>query len=299
MARRRKLVESQGRYPIRNTDPRGSLIMQVRPSCLYPSASCGRMAVVPLIDSVEKIPILGVGVSAITMPRVAQAIEDAIIQGTKIRLVFCSTHTLVESQSDQRLLEAVNGSDIVAPDGMPLVWLCNARGGRGTQRVYGPDAMLAFCEYGLRLGWRHYFYGSTDETLEILTARLAHRFPGLALAGSYSPPFRTLSPQEDDEIVERINAAKPDLIWVGLGMPKQELWMAQHRLNLDAPVLLGVGAAFDFHSGTVRQAPRWMQRSGTEWLFRLLQEPRRLWKRYLIGNSRFLWLLGREIVTGR
>ncbi|MPZ48201.1 MAG: WecB/TagA/CpsF family glycosyltransferase [Dehalococcoidia bacterium] len=257
------------------------------------------MALLLETEQVTRVPILRVNVSAITMPRAAATVKDAILQGKRIRLIFCTTHTLVESQSDPRLMDAVNGSDVVAPDGMPLVWLCNARGGKGTRRVYGPDAMLAFCEYGLQLGWRHYFYGSRDETLEALKTRLAQRFPGLAIAGSYSPPFRPLSPEEDQEIVGRINAAEPDLIWVGLGMPKQELWMAEHRPRLDAPALLGVGAAFDFHSGIVRQAPLWMQRSGTEWLFRLAQEPRRLWKRYLIGNSRFLWLLGREILTRR
>ncbi len=196
-------------------------------------------------------------------------------------------------------MRAVNGSDIVATDGMPLVWLSRLKGARAIDRVYGPDALLAFCEHGLTRGWRHFFYGGTPESVGRLTNRLQARFPGLQVAGSHAPPFRPLTDVEKADVIEQINSANPDLVWVGLGMPKQELWSAEFQPHLDAPVLLAVGAAFDFHAGTVKQAPHWMQRASMEWLYRLVQEPRRLWRRYLIGNTRFVWLVGRELLSGR
>jgi N-acetylglucosaminyldiphosphoundecaprenol N-acetyl-beta-D-mannosaminyltransferase len=170
---------------------------------------------------------------------------------------------------------------------MPLVWCCR-RVGLPTERVYGPDLMLAVLEQGVQAGWRSYFYGGLPGVADQLAARMSERFPGLVVAGTHSPPFGPLSPEEDDEIVARINAAEPDLVWVGLSTPKQERWMAAHVGRLQAPVLLGVGAAFDFHAGRVRQAPSWVQRSGMEWAYRLSREPRRLWRRYLRNNPAFV-----------
>lgn len=245
----------------------------------------------------ERVDILGVRVAALTIPRALGLIATAVASRSKIRFVFATVHTVTECQRQPALLEAVNHS-VVAPDGMPLVWLSRRRSRSDVRRVYGPDMLIATCEDGLARGYRHFFYGSTDETVQALIARLSARFPGLAVAGAYSPPFRPLSAAEEDDVLARINAAEPDIVWVGLGMPRQELWIARYEERLNTPVLMAVGAAFDFHAGTVRQAPSWMQRAGLEWLFRLIQEPRRLWRRYLLGNSRFVWLLLRERLSG-
>jgi N-acetylglucosaminyldiphosphoundecaprenol N-acetyl-beta-D-mannosaminyltransferase len=243
-----------------------------------------------------RIDVLGVQLTPMTLDRAGDIAAEAVASRRKLTAAFCTVHTVVEAQKAQTFRDAINSTDIAATDGMPLVWLCRLKGAKGVGRVYGPDTLLALCEKGVPLGWRHYFYGGSDEELTGLTTRLRRAFPGLRIAGTYSPPFRALSDEEKQADADRINAAQPDLVWVGLGNPKQELWMAEFRGRLEAPLILAVGAAFAFHAGKVKQAPRWMQRSGTEWLFRLLQEPRRLWKRYLVSNSRFLWLLARETV---
>jgi N-acetylglucosaminyldiphosphoundecaprenol N-acetyl-beta-D-mannosaminyltransferase len=168
--------------------------------------------------------------------------------------------------------------------------------GHRVERVYGPDVMLAACERGQALGHSHFFYGGVDGVAEQLAARLRARFPALRVAGSYAPPFRPLTDDEEREIAARINSSGADIVWVGLGTPKQDYWVARFRPLLEAPVLIAVGAAFDFHAGRVRQAPRWMQRSGLEWLFRLSQDPQRLWRRYLVGNPRFVYLVAQQLL---
>jgi N-acetylglucosaminyldiphosphoundecaprenol N-acetyl-beta-D-mannosaminyltransferase len=178
---------------------------------------------------------------------------------------------------------------MVTPDGVPLVWASHWLGHREVSRVYGPDLLMAACERSLQSGWSHYFYGGADGVPEKLGSNLRVRFPGIKIAGMESPPFRKLSPEEDQAAVERINASGADILWVGLGAPKQEYWMAEHLGKIKAPVMIGVGAAFDFHAGVKKQAPLWMRRNGLEWVFRLASEPRRLWKRYLVNNPRFLW----------
>jgi N-acetylglucosaminyldiphosphoundecaprenol N-acetyl-beta-D-mannosaminyltransferase len=197
-------------------------------------------------------------------------------------------HGVMESQRDPALREIHNRSGLTTPDGMPMVWAGHRAGATWMKRVYGPDLMLDVLARSAELGWASYLYGGKDGVPELLAERLAARFPGLRIVGSYSPPFRTLTSEEDDSIVERINAANPDLVWIGLSTPKQERWMAAHVGRLTAPVLLGVGAAFDIHAGTLRQAPPWLQRSGLEWAYRLYREPRRLWRRYFSNNPRFV-----------
>jgi N-acetylglucosaminyldiphosphoundecaprenol N-acetyl-beta-D-mannosaminyltransferase len=177
---------------------------------------------------------------------------------------------------------------MVTPDGMPVVWLARFRGCQDIARTYGPDLMLEVCDHGQDLGLRHFFYGGTEDTLQELQQKLQGLFPRILVAGSYAPPFRREVWQEGPEVIDRINSSAADIVWVGLGSPKQDLWMQAHRPVLNAPVIVGAGAAFDFCSGAKPQAPRWMQNSGLEWFFRLCCEPRRLWKRYLIGNSLFL-----------
>ena len=185
------------------------------------------------------------------------------------------------------LRDVHNAADMVTPDGMPLVWLGRLFGHRHVTRVYGPDLLLELCAATAIPGLRHFFYGGGEGVAEILTSRLRERFPALVVAGTCTPPYRPLSAAERATIIETIEASRPDIVWVGLGAPKQERWMAEFAPNLRIPVLIGVGAAFDFHAGVKPQAPRWMQRSGLEWLFRLATEPRRLWRRYLLSVGVF------------
>ncbi len=241
--------------------------------------------------TVERSNVLGVGVSAINMT-IALATIEAWIAARQRRYVCITTvHGVMESQRDPALRRIHNAAGMVTPDGMPLVWLLWAGGHRHADRVYGPDLMLALLGRSVERGYRHFLYGSSEASLARLKANLEARFPGLEIVGAHSPPFRPLAANEDAAIVEMINAARPDVVWVGLSTPKQERWMADHRARLEAPVLVGVGAAFDFHAGAVRQAPRFMQRSGVEWLFRLAMEPRRLWRRYLRNNPAFVWCM--------
>lgn len=225
------------------------------------------------------------------MAHAVETIEEWIQAGKRRYVCVTGVHGVMESQRDEELRRIHAEAGLVTPDGVPLLWLGRLRGFADMDRVYGPDLMLRLCDRSPSRGYRHYLYGGGEGVPERLAARLSKRFPGLDIVGSYSPPFRPLTPEEDDEVVRRLNAARPDIVWVGLGTPKQERWMEAHRSRLRAPVLIGVGAAFDFHSGLKSQAPRWMQRGGLEWLFRLASEPRRLWRRYLVNNAWFIALV--------
>ena len=238
-----------------------------------------------------RINVLGVAVSAINMDQALATIERWIRNGERHYVTVSGVHGVMESQRDESLRRIHNLAGLVTPDGMPLVWLGRLFGGSHVDRVYGPDLLLASCKRFAAFGCRHFFYGGKAGVADRLVERLTGRFPTLKVVGTYSPPFRPLTPAEDEELIERINGAAPDIVWVGLSTPKQERWMFDHIERLRVPALIGVGAAFDFHAGLVRQAPRLMQRSGTEWLFRLAVEPRRLWKRYLVNNPAFVWQL--------
>lgn len=235
-----------------------------------------------------RVNVLGVHVSAINISKAVANLEEWLHAGHSTYVCVTGVHGVMESQRDKSLMEIHNSSGMTTPDGMPMVWASKWAGVSGVDRVYGPDLMLAVCEKAVEMGWRSYFYGSKPEVVDRLTTVLRSRYPGLQVAGAYSPPFRDLTPEEDSEIVERINQAGADLIWVGLSTPKQERWMAAHRPAVRGGVMLGVGAAFDINAGIVRQAPRLVQRSGMEWLYRLLQEPRRLSRRYLRNNPEFV-----------
>jgi len=202
------------------------------------------------------------------------------------------------AHDDAIFRKVVNGADLVTPDGMPLVWLLRRTGFSGQQRVYEPTLTLHLCEALAKEKIPVGFYGGSPETLKGLVPNLKDRFPGLNIAYSYSPPFRELTADEDRQIMENINASGIEVLFVGLGCPRQERWMAGRRDQIHA-VMVGVGAAFDFHAGKVKQAPLWLQNIGLEWLFRLLMEPRRLWKRYLVTNSKFIWLLVRARILGK
>lgn len=224
--------------------------------------------------------IMGVNVSAITMADALGAVEGWIARKDRNYVCITGVHGVIESQSDPRLMAIHERAGMATPDGMPLVWMARKLGHGRTERVYGPDLMLRLTALSAEKGYRQYYFGGAPGLAERLRERLAARFPGLAVVGTFSPPFRPSSAEEDEEIVRMINAAKPDIVWVGLSTPKQEYWMAAHLDRIEAPVMIGVGAAFDFLAGTKRQAPAWMQKGGLEWLFRLLSEPRRLWRRY-------------------
>lgn len=239
--------------------------------------------------------VLGVKVHGVGPPQAIQRIEHWITTGDRRYVCHANVHGVMEARHDSTLRRSYNTAGLTVPDGMPLVWVGRLRGHTGVRRVYGPDLMLALCEAGARRGYASFFYGGAPGVAQALAERLTRRFPGLRNAGTHAPPYRELTREEDDAVVEQINRARPDIVWVGLGCPKQEKWMASHRARLLAPVLLGVGAAFDFHTGRVPQAPRWMQAGGIEWLFRLLQEPHRLWYRYLILNPLFLFHLLLEL----
>ncbi len=235
------------------------------------------------------------------VPLDAQRFEEAItllVQWSrdegKRYVCTCPVYTLMQARENPQVLAALNGAAMIAADGMPLVWVQQRRGQAEAERVYGPDMLLALCEQTAGSGIRHYFYGGLPGVPEQLTAHLRRLFPALEIVGYEAPPMSEIGATVDSVVVERLNRAGAHVIWIGLGSPKQDIWMAQYRPLLDAQLLIGVGAAFDFVAGTKAQAPRWMQRSGLEWLFRLVQEPGRLWRRYVIYNTRFLWALLRE-----
>jgi N-acetylglucosaminyldiphosphoundecaprenol N-acetyl-beta-D-mannosaminyltransferase len=242
------------------------------------------------MDGVQRVNILGVGVSAVNWAMVLNAVDTWIKQGQRHYVCVTGVHGVIESQRDENLRRIHNEAGLVTPDGMPLVWVSHANGFPFVDRIYGPDLMLALCKHSVSKGYSHYFYGGAEGVPERLAGNLADRFPGLKIVGLYSPPFAPLTPDQDNQIVEMIDGANPDIIWVGLSTPKQEFWMAKHLNRVKAPVMIGVGAAFDFHAGMKRQAPRWIQRIGFEWLFRLYTEPRRLWRRYLSIVPRFILL---------
>jgi N-acetylglucosaminyldiphosphoundecaprenol N-acetyl-beta-D-mannosaminyltransferase len=238
-----------------------------------------------------RVNVLGVGVSAINMEQALDQLICCIERRVRAYVVVCTVYAVMECQRNPELRSLVNRAEMVTPDGMPLVFLSHRMGYSNVDRVYGPDLMLAFSELAVQRGYTNFYYGGAEGIPEKLAEKLAQRFPGLQVVGTYSPPFRVLTEEEDEAVVNMINSANPDIVWVGLGSPKQDFWMAQHRERLKAPVLIGVGAAFDFHTGWKPQAPRWMRRYALEWLFRLCMEPRRLWKRYLINNPLFVLLV--------
>jgi N-acetylglucosaminyldiphosphoundecaprenol N-acetyl-beta-D-mannosaminyltransferase len=235
--------------------------------------------------------ILGVQVSAISMAD-ALAVFNAWIHSRQPHYV-CVTpaHSVMDCYDHPPLRDIFNHSGLTTPDGMAIVWLLHAKGFHFVERVYGPDLMREVCRQGVEKGYRHYFYGGAPGVGEKLAAVLSEQFPGLQVVGVDSPPFRKLTVAEVDAEQARIRAAQPDIIWVGIGSPRQEIWMSEHIHQINVPVLVGVGAAFDFLSGNKRQAPSWVQRSGLEWFYRLVSEPGRLWRRYLLGYPRFVVLV--------
>lgn len=232
---------------------------------------------------VPRYNVLGVGISALTFLQARDLIVGTRGKSRQGYICLGTAHGLTEARRDPALRRIYNASWLTTPDGMPLVWL----GPPGVERVYGPDLMLGVCDAGRPVGLRHYLCGGVDGVAPLLQSRLEKRFPGLEIVGTFTPPFRELNESETAAFRREIARTRPDVVWIGLSSPKQEKFMARHWETLEAGVLIGVGAAFDFHSGRVRQAPRWIQRSGFEWLFRLGTEPGRLGRRYLTTTPLF------------
>lgn len=240
--------------------------------------------------------VLGTGVSALSLTEARDFVLTARAK-RGLGYICCATaYNLNLARSDPTLRHAYNRSALTTPDGMPLVWLGRWHGHRPITRVYGPDLMELICDTGRAAGLTHYFYGGKPGVAEELKARLTTRFPGLEVVGTFSPPFRPLDPRESAEFHADVAAKRPDVIWIGLSTPTQEKFMAEHAATLEAGLLIGVGAAFDFLSGRVPQAPLWMQRSGLEWFHRLCTEPRRLWRRYLVHNPLFVLRVGAQML---
>jgi len=234
------------------------------------------------------VNILGVPVAATHMQDAVERIFRWIDERRAGYVLLTGVHGIMECQRDPELLDIYRRAAMCAPDGMPTVWLGWTHGHRTMDRVYGPGLMLEVFAQSVERGTRHYLYGGGEGVAEQLRERLVERFPGVCIVGAETPPFRPLTPKQDAALIERIRVSGADLVWVGLSTPKQDRWMADHVGRVHAPVLLGVGAAFDFHTGRLRQAPHPIQRAGLEWAFRLVMEPRRLWRRYLYANPRFI-----------
>ncbi|MGA2747426.1 MAG: WecB/TagA/CpsF family glycosyltransferase [Verrucomicrobiota bacterium] len=237
----------------------------------------------------DRANVLGVAVSAINIPLALEKIGEALDKKEKGYICVTGVHGVSEAQSDPEFRSILNRAFLCTPDGMPLVWVGRLQGHKQMDRVYGPDLMLAVMELSRQRGWRHFFYGGANGTAEALRVKLLQRFPNLQIVGVFEPPFRPLTAGEQGTLKQSVHAAHPDILWIGLSTPKQERFMAEHLHQLDVTLMVGVGAAFDFHAGKIHQAPRWMQRSGLEWFFRLCREPRRLWKRYFKNNPLFLF----------
>jgi len=235
---------------------------------------------------VQRVNVLGVGISTINLASGTAIVAEAVKTRHRGYISVTGVHGVMEAQNDPDFRSILNRSFLCTPDGIPMVWMGRVRGFNKMGRVYGPDLMLEVCALP---GIRHFLYGGSDGTAELLKAKLMERFPNLNIVGTYEPPWRPLHAGEQEALSRQIREAKPDILWVGLSTPKQEKFMSEYLPQLEVTLMVGVGAAFDIHSGRVRQAPRWMQRSGLEWFFRLCQEPRRLWRRYLKNNPRFLY----------
>jgi N-acetylglucosaminyldiphosphoundecaprenol N-acetyl-beta-D-mannosaminyltransferase len=241
------------------------------------------------VPTPPRAEVLGIPLAISDYGEVLDWMEAVIAAGEHGYVTAAAVNLVMSAREDPATLAATLDATLAVPDGQPLVWALHLLGHPRATRVYGPDLMAAFCARAARSGTSAYLYGGrTPEALELLTRRLCERFPGLVIAGGWSPPFRELTPEEERRVVAEIDGSGAQVVWVGTGQPRQERWMQRMRPRLRAPLLVGVGAAFDFHAGLVPQAPAWMQRSGLEWTYRLAREPRRLWPRYVRYNPRFV-----------
>jgi N-acetylglucosaminyldiphosphoundecaprenol N-acetyl-beta-D-mannosaminyltransferase len=248
------------------------------------------------VPAPRTIDILGVPLALTDYDEMLSWIDAMIESGEQGYLCACNVHAVMASREDPELRNALMSSSFNVPDGQPLVWAINLLGHGLSGRVYGPELMTRCCERAAERGYRFYLYGGRNQgALVQLALNLRRRYPGVKIVGGYSPPHRAMTEEERTAIIKEINRSKADIVWAGIGVPKQEKWMAENRGDLIAPVLIGVGAAFDFHAGLVPQAPNWIQEAGLEWAYRLAHEPRRLWRRYVRYNPRFMSSFGRQL----
>jgi N-acetylglucosaminyldiphosphoundecaprenol N-acetyl-beta-D-mannosaminyltransferase len=260
-----------------------------------PGLTEGSPSPVPLPRSRE---VLGVPISVIDYDGAIEVMDSLVESRRRGYVCAAPVHALMVAQEDAEMRAALRNSTLVVPDGMPLVWASNLLGEELSDRVYGPELMLRYSDRCVERGHRVWLYGGRDQgSLVQLALSMRRRHPGIKIIGGYSPPFRPLTAEEEDALVEQINDAQPDVLWVGIGVPKQEKWMAHMRDRLDVPVMCGVGAAFDFHAGRISMAPAWMQDRGLEWIYRMAQEPRRLLPRYLYTNPRFVLAFARQYLA--
>jgi N-acetylglucosaminyldiphosphoundecaprenol N-acetyl-beta-D-mannosaminyltransferase len=245
----------------------------------------------------RRIPVAGTGVSALSLAETSRRVLEPPAGGQYVAVA--NVHSLMTARRDAALACAMQNAHIVTPDGMPLVWALKGMGVRNQDRVHGMALATRVIEDGLDVGLTHFFYGSSNETLAKLEANLVEAYPGIKIAGVYSPPFRPLSDAEAAADAEMLRNSGATVVWVGLGAPKQELWMSRMQPMLPAMSLVGIGAVFDWFAGNATKAPDWMQRSGLEWLYRLSREPRRLWRRYLWNNPAYMILLATQLIARR
>ena len=239
--------------------------------------------------------VVSLDVNQVEMDALIKRLHDLRTQNRGGYVCFSTVHMVMESHDRPDFGKRVNGADIVIPDGMPLVWMQKLQGRKEANRVRANDLMMHLMEYAAGNDLKVGFYGGRQEVIDAIKKRAAGELPSLQIVYAYSPPFRPLTPEEDAQIVSEINHADPDFLFMGLGCPKQETWMSEHRDRLKA-IMLGVGASFDFYAGNVKESPEWLGRLGLEWLYRLTQEPKRLWRRYLILNPRFMWLAIKQLL---
>lgn len=236
-----------------------------------------------------RVNVLQVRISLTNMAETLATIKSWVERGEQHYVCVTTVHGVMECQMDENLKRIYNASGLTVPDGMPLVWIGRLQGFSRMGRVYGPDLMLEVCKMSLKKGYTHFLYGGDVGVVEELKKSLTQKFPGLKILGTYTPPFRPLNRAEEGQLIEEVASLKPDFFWVGLGTPKQERFMGEYLPKLDTRVMLGVGAAFDFHTDRLKEAPAWMKKTGLQWLHRLSNEPKRLWKRYILNNPLFVF----------
>jgi N-acetylglucosaminyldiphosphoundecaprenol N-acetyl-beta-D-mannosaminyltransferase len=239
--------------------------------------------------------VLGVKVSAIDLKQAVAIADRWVSAGKPGYIAVTGVHGVMEAKTDLAFREILNRAVLNAPDGMPMTWVGRLQGHKKMDRVFGPDLMAAMCRLSVERGYRNFLYGGKPGVAQMLRDSLECRFPGLAVVGTYTPPFGELTRGEEEEICRLVRAAKPHIVWVGLSTPKQEQFMAEFAERLGAPLLVGVGAAFDYHTGLIRDCPQWVKRAGMQWAHRLAQDPRRLWRRYLRNNPAFLWHIAQQL----
>jgi N-acetylglucosaminyldiphosphoundecaprenol N-acetyl-beta-D-mannosaminyltransferase len=247
----------------------------------------------------KRVNVLGIGISITNMPAAVATVEDWIAKSAKNYVCVAGVHGVMEAQKDLQLREIHNNSGMTVPDGMPLVWAGKIYGFKDMGRVYGPDFMLEVCRKSVQRKFTHFLYGGNVGVAEKLKANLEKRFPGIAIVGTFTPPYRHLNAREQEELKRQVAACRPDFFWVGLSTPKQERFMYDYLPRLDTRVMLGVGAAFDIHAGLSNDPPAWIKTSGMQWFYRLCQDPRRLWKRYLTHNPVFMRKFLRQLLSDK